>query len=262
MKSRHWKLVVYMIVVGVMVCAVTYADKDEGVTLPDAAAAAVGKLFPAAEIEEVELDEEGVKVYEVELAANGKDVGEVTVAPDGTVVELEAEISADALPQTVKDAVGKVAEGAEIKEAGKEVTYWIVKLVKLPEPRVSYDVELVKDGKEYEIEVAADGTILEELECKKQDDDDDDDEDDDDEEQVSIDDVPAAVKATILANAGDGTVKEIERETEDGKAVYEAEVIIDGQEVEIKVADDGTLLSKEVDDDDDDDDDDDEQKGI
>ncbi|MHC4500049.1 MAG: PepSY domain-containing protein, partial [Planctomycetota bacterium] len=81
----------------------------------------------------------------------------------------------------------------------------------------------------------------------------DEDDDDEDEEQVSIDQVPAVVKATILKEAQGGTIKEIERETEDGKTLYEAEVIINGQEVEIEVAADGTLLGKEVEDEDDDD---------
>ncbi len=76
------------------------------------------------------------------------------------------------------------------------------------------------------------------------------------EQEVSIEQVPAAVKATILAQGG--TIEEIEAETENGQTVYEAELIIDGQEVEIEVAADGTLLSRKVDDDDDDGDDDDE----
>lgn len=74
------------------------------------------------------------------------------------------------------------------------------------------------------------------------------------EEQVTLDQVPQAVKATILAEAEGGTIKEIERETKNGKTVYEADVILSGKEVEIKVASDGTLLAKEVEDADDDDD--------
>ena len=81
------------------------------------------------------------------------------------------------------------------------------------------------------------------------------------ERDVTIDQVPAAVKATILKEAGDNTITEIEEETKDGVTVYEAEWLnADGKEVEIKVAADGTLLKTEIDDDDeegDDDDDDD-----
>ena len=79
-------------------------------------------------------------------------------------------------------------------------------------------------------------------------------ENDEGEEQITLDEAPAAVQATIKTEAQGGSIEEIERETENGKTVYEADVIINGQEVEIKVAPDGTLLGKEVEDDDDDDD--------
>ncbi len=167
MKWKHWKPVGLVVLVAVVVCAVTYAAKDEGkdVVLPDVVTAAIKALYPGAAVEEAEWGEEELKVYEVELEANGEDVAEVTVAPDGTIVEVETEVAVGELPQAVKDAVALAAEGAEIKEAEKEVTYAVVTLVKLDDPTTSYEVELIKNGKECEIEVAADGTILEELEC-------------------------------------------------------------------------------------------------
>jgi len=78
------------------------------------------------------------------------------------------------------------------------------------------------------------------------------------ERDVTIDEVPEAVKATILKEAGDNTITEIEEETKGGVTTYEAEWrTADGKEVEIKVAADGTLLGKEIEDDDDEGDDDD-----
>ena len=75
------------------------------------------------------------------------------------------------------------------------------------------------------------------------------------EKEVTIDQVPAAVRATILKEAGDKKIEEIEEVSKDGKVVYyEAEWKDGGKEVEIEVAPDGKLLSKEVEDDDDDDD--------
>ncbi len=73
------------------------------------------------------------------------------------------------------------------------------------------------------------------------------------EEQVTLEQVPAAVKATILKEAAGGKITEIERETKNGKTIYEAEFLRDGREIEIKVAPDGTFLGREVEDDDDDD---------
>jgi uncharacterized membrane protein YkoI len=72
----------------------------------------------------------------------------------------------------------------------------------------------------------------------------------DKETEVSIGEVPAAVKATIDAEAKGGTIGEVEMETKDGRTIYEAEVIIDGQETDIQAAANGTLLGKEVEDED------------
>jgi uncharacterized membrane protein YkoI len=58
--------------------------------------------------------------------------------------------------------------------------------------------------------------------------------------------IKALSLSTILAEAKGRTIDEIEMETEDGRTIYEAEVIMDGQETDIKVAADGTLLGKEV----------------
>lgn len=81
------------------------------------------------------------------------------------------------------------------------------------------------------------------------------------EEKVTIDQVPAAVKATILKEAGDNKITEIEKETKDGKTIYEAEWIVGDKKIEIKVAEDGTLLSKKTEDADEDKDDDKDEGG-
>ena len=75
------------------------------------------------------------------------------------------------------------------------------------------------------------------------------------EEPVTLDQVPAAVKATILKESAGAKITEIERETKGGKTVYEAEYLQNGREIEFKVAPDGTLLGREVEQDDDDEDD-------
>jgi uncharacterized membrane protein YkoI len=66
------------------------------------------------------------------------------------------------------------------------------------------------------------------------------------EKRVSLDQVPEAVRATILSQGG--IVEEIDAETQNGRTVYEADVIIGGQKVEMKVAADGSLIGKGADD--------------
>lgn len=80
------------------------------------------------------------------------------------------------------------------------------------------------------------------------------DEDEAGEVKIALTDAPGAVQATIKKEAGSGEVKEIEKETENGRVVYEAEVVTNGKTEEITVGEDGTLLGREAEDDEDDDD--------
>jgi hypothetical protein len=65
---------------------------------------------------------------------------------------------------------------------------------------------------------------------------------------VALSDVPAAVRATLDREAAGGKVTEVERETKHGRTVYSADVTVNGQEWDVTVGEDGTLLSKEKED--------------
>jgi len=168
MKNKNLKLVYIAMVICATACVITYAGKckQKKPCLPPEAKAALDALYPNAEIEEAKMEKEGLKVYEVQLEQNGQEV-EVMLAPDGTLIEVETEMPAQALPEAVAKAIAEAAEGATIKEVSREVTYAVVKLIKLAQPQTSYEVELSKQGAECEIEVAADGTILEQSKWKK-----------------------------------------------------------------------------------------------
>lgn len=229
-------------------------DKKEGnkPVLPPAAAAAIKKAFPKATIDEVEREREGVVLYEVELKQNGKEV-EVEVSPDGQIVEVGRKVAKGDLPKAVAKTLARLAGDAKINEIEKEEIHAVVKLVKLDKPRVVYEAEFVRNGKEVEVRIAPDGKLLG-TEVDDDDDDDGDDDEDEDEKEVSLDQVPAAVRATILKEAGKNKVKEIEVQTRAGKTTYEAEWVAEGKEIEIQVAADGKLLGREVEEEEDDDD--------
>ena len=165
------------------------------------------------------------------------------------MVEDEREVSIEEVPADVMTTILAEAEGAAIGEIEMDTE----------DGQVVYEAEVIIDGQEVDIEVAADGTLLGKEADEGEDDEDDeaDDEDDDEEEEqiVSMDAIPEAVKATLEKEAAGAEIKEVDMETEDGVTVYEAEVIVDGQEVDIKVAADGTLLAKEVENEDEADDD-------
>jgi hypothetical protein len=180
MKASKWQAGCILVVVVVVLVAWAGAGKHKEVSLPGPVKAAIEALYPQATIEESELEEEGIKVYEVELEQEGKEV-ELTIAPDGTVMEKESEVALSDVPAAVQAAIVRAAEGAEIDEVTEEVTYWVVTLKKLEAPQTTYEAEVIKDGKETEIEVGADGSIVEnddedngrEHKCEKDDEDDD-----------------------------------------------------------------------------------------
>ena len=87
------------------------------------------------------------------------------------------------------------------------------------------------------------------------------DEQDEKEQKVAFSSLPQAVQATFRKEAGNQKIETVEKDVEDGKTVYEAEVTIDGDEYEIEVAEDGTLISKEIEDEEDDDDGEDDDGG-
>ncbi len=76
------------------------------------------------------------------------------------------------------------------------------------------------------------------------------------ETKVKLADCPKAVQDTINKAAQGGTVGDVEKETENGKTTYEADVTINGKKFEVKVAEDGTLLKTKAEDNDKDGDDD------
>ncbi len=71
---------------------------------------------------------------------------------------------------------------------------------------------------------------------------------DEHEEEITLAELPTAVREAVEREAPGATIREIERETERGVTTYEVEVIEDGVEVELEFDPDGTLLEREIDD--------------
>jgi len=65
---------------------------------------------------------------------------------------------------------------------------------------------------------------------------------------VALEQLPTAVRATLQRESTGGTLGKIEKETKDGRVIYEAEITLDGREYEAKVTEDGILLKKELED--------------
>jgi hypothetical protein len=66
--------------------------------------------------------------------------------------------------------------------------------------------------------------------------------------KMSLNDVPAPVRDTLMKEANGATIKSVDKEDNKGKTVYETDVMSGGTNWEIRVDPNGKLLSKKVDD--------------
>lgn len=141
--------------------------------LPPAAAAAIRKAFPKATIDEVERETASIVLYEVELKQGRKEI-EVQVSRGGQIVEIGRRVAKVDLPKAVARTLAKLAGDARIREIEREEIHAVIKFVKLKKPLVVYEAEFVRNGKEIEVRIAPDGTLL----AREVEDDDDDGNDD------------------------------------------------------------------------------------
>jgi len=66
-----------------------------------------------------------------------------------------------------------------------------------------------------------------------------------DDEDLTLEELPEPVRQTALREAKDGTITDIERDTEGGVTVYEVELREkDGKKFELDISADGTLLRR------------------
>jgi len=96
-----------------------------------------------------EKKEEGKHYYKVEYKKDSRKF-ELEVDEDGQVLEEEEILTMEDLPPAVQETVKGESAGAEIKEL----------VLETEEGKIFYEVEFEKDGKEYEVKILEDGTIL------------------------------------------------------------------------------------------------------
>jgi hypothetical protein len=71
-------------------------------------------------------------------------------------------------------------------------------------------------------------------------------ENEENEKKLSQDQIPAAVLKTLQKESDNAKLDDVEKQSDGDKTVYEADVSINGKIYEIRVSDDGTLLSKKL----------------
>lgn len=147
-----------------------------------------------------------------------------TIAMLGCVVTAavasaqEIKIKRSDLPQAVEKTVAEVSKGATIKGFSKETE----------RGKTTYEVEMVVSGHGKDIEIDADGGIVEV------------------EEEVAMASLPPRVAAGLSAKAAGGKILKVESLTKNGKLVaYEAKIETSGKKSEIQVGPDGKALDHE-----------------
>lgn len=119
--------------------------------VPTAARTVIQTHVGGGEIDSIKHKEKhGKHIYKVHYKTEGRDY-ELKVTEAGGVVEWEKHLKIEELPDAVRATVERETGGAEIEELVQESE----------KGKIFYEVEFKKDGKEHEVKIAEDGTVLE-----------------------------------------------------------------------------------------------------
>ena len=66
------------------------------------------------------------------------------------------------------------------------------------------------------------------------------------EQAITIDQVPAAVRATINRESAGGVVQEIQKESEPGEVEYDVDIVKGGHKIGLEIAENGSILERKV----------------
>ena len=152
------------------------------------------------------------------------------------------EMKFEDLPPAVQATVRQQSGGTKITDIDREDRTG----------KAVYEIEFEKDGDNKEIHVSEDGTVLPEEATGIAANKDGVTTTDADRTRVrtamspKFTDLPAAVQQTVQQHGAQSEIEDIDRESRDGKTVYEIEFRRDGPNREIVVAEDGTLVKQET----------------
>ena len=131
--------------------------------------------------------------------------------------DQKPKLTLDQIPAAARATIEKESAGAPLDQLKTE----------MQNGKTVYVAEWETDGDEVEIWVAEDGKVVAR------------------EVEISMSDVPPAVRATIEQQTKGAKVDQVEKFTRpDGKVVYEVEWMVEGKKREIVVAEDGKLVSR------------------
>jgi glucose/arabinose dehydrogenase len=156
----------------------------------------------------------GGRTYELEVTEKGQLV-EMTLAVD------EADVQFSDLPAAVQKTFQSETRDAKLEVVHKDLKYGVP----------IFEAVAPLGGKDYEVVVAEDGTLVEKMLLIEDD-------------EVELADCPAHVQKMFKDEARGGEVKAITRSSGIHKRVYEGEITIHGLSYFLEVAESGMLISK------------------
>ncbi|MHC4259236.1 MAG: PepSY-like domain-containing protein [Planctomycetota bacterium] len=143
------------------------------------------------------------------------------------------DVSLSEVPQAVRATIERELKGFEIDDLERDKD----------DGKIVYEVDADGDN-DLKLKIAEDGTLLER------------------EEEIDDDDLPAVILNAVKKSVGDIDIDDVEERYRHGRKIYyKVEGENDEFEVDLEIAEDGTILDKEIDRKDDDDDDDDDLPG-
>jgi len=147
-------------VIAVLLTAVTWAQRPgQTPKLSAVVEQAARDVFPNGRVVEVEYGHRVVRLVEVTVINDGQE-HDLVFSQNGVLLSIKQEIDPDDLPLSVRDTVRTVAGHGDIQEAEQIRIVAELGFVPVASPRTEYEAEFRKDGREQEVVVSQDGSII------------------------------------------------------------------------------------------------------
>lgn len=228
--------------IGASIMSLNAADKVPFNDLPEQVKQTIKAQNPNAAVKEVErATREGRTVYEVEFTQAGRN-SKISVAEDGTLVPDTTSGLADRakravdrfarvaslkladVPEGVRKTIETEAKGREVADIDRET--W--------NRRTVYEVEFAQTGRNAQIHIAEDGTIVKDDRAGK---------------GMAglfmgtqLEDTPQPVQAAIKKEMANPEIADIDKETRSGETIYEVELKQPGRNIELHIAENGAIV--------------------
>jgi hypothetical protein len=140
--------------VGITACVTADEEKEETVSLsqvPQPVKDTLKQYAAESEVKTVEKgDDDGIKVYEFEIQ-QGAHKFEVAITTDGKYNGTEEDMELSAMPDAAQKALQAQAGGGKISGCEKAMD---------ANNKVTYEADIKKDGKKFEVAVDANGNVV------------------------------------------------------------------------------------------------------